>query len=169
MSEFEGRVVGRLRYKAGDLFAGDEAVIAHGCNALGKMGKGFAYALAERYPKAKEAYLEHGAKNGYRLGEVIPWLGPGRKVLHLIVQQRIRQKTDPKGIQYVDYRAVESAFEMIERGAARHIERKEGFFYDDPRLAIPRIGADLGGGDWNVIERIISEKIRSIDVICYVR
>ncbi len=128
MSEFEGRVVGRLRYKLGDLFAGDESVIAHGCNAMGKMGKGFAYALAAAYPEAKEAYLKHGTKNGYRLGEVIPWLGPTRKVLHLIVQQRIRQQSDPRGIRYVDYGAVERAFEMIERGAARHIERKEGFW-----------------------------------------
>ncbi|AOG03333.1 macro domain protein (plasmid) [Bosea sp. RAC05] len=153
----------KLEYRRGDLFKGPERAIAHGCNALGKMGKGFAKALADTYPEAAQIYLD---QPGYTLGQVIPWIGPDRIVLHLITQEKIQRKGEPRQ-RWVSYDAVRAAFAMIERGAARHLARQEGFFFDQPRLAIPKIGSDLGGGDWKEIEAIIEQEIASIQVVVY--
>lgn len=153
----------KLIYKRGDLFEGPERTLAHGCNMQGKMGKGFAKALADRFPEAVATYK---AQTSYALGQVIPWIGPDRVVLHLITQDGIQQPRMPKR-RWVDYGAVRAAFAMIERGAERHLARKEGFFFNQPLLAIPKIGSDLAGGDWSVIEGIIEEEVSSIQVVVY--
>lgn len=151
-----------LTYRRMDLFKGDERALAHGCNMQGRFGRGFAKAVSERYPEAFAAYRAAHEAGRLRLGLIVPWVGPERAVLNMITQDRYG-----RGERFVDYDAVRECFGMVERGARRHIERREGFFFEDPRLAIPRIGADRGGGDWDVIAAIIAEEVRSVEVVVY--
>ena len=53
--------------------------------------------------------------------------------------------------QYVDYDAVRSCFKEIKTTFSGH------------RIGFPLIGAGLGGGDWDVISRIIDEELEGED------
>jgi O-acetyl-ADP-ribose deacetylase (regulator of RNase III) len=61
------------------------------------------------------------------------------------------------GQKYVDYDAVQTCFQRLRR------IMKEG-----DSVAIPKIGAGLGGGDWKIIEKIIEEEMEGVQVTCYV-
>ena len=36
--------------------------------------------------------------------------------------------------------------------------------HKDKKIGMPKIGAGLGGGDWNIIKEIIEEELNGIDV-----
>lgn len=151
-------------YKKGDLIRGPERVIAHGCNALGIMGAGVAKQIKQTYPEAFRVYHHKHGKDGLVLGEVIPWVGPGRVVLNMITQEGIGTT---KGTVYVDYEGVRKCMRSLENAARRHILNKTGPLYDYPVVAMPKIGAGLAGGDWSLISAIIEEEVKSIGVVVY--
>lgn len=153
---------GTLSYRTGDLLAAEESVIAHGCNMQGKMGRGVADAISTRYPGAFQAYMQRYERNELALGRIVHWKGDGRVVLNMITQDRYG-----RGERFVDYEAVRTCFARVELWASTHLKEGRGFFHADPRLAIPLIGADRGGGDWNLIEGIIREEVVSIPVTVY--
>ena len=45
-----------ILYKQGDLTQAEEYIIAHGCNAQGKMGSGVAKAIRREFPQAYSYY-----------------------------------------------------------------------------------------------------------------
>lgn len=151
-----------ITYRRGDILAAEERVIAHGCNMQGKMGRGVAKAIADRYPGAERAYMESFERRSLALGKVVHWKGEDRVVLNLITQDRYG-----RGERFVDYEAIRACFNTVDLWARTHLEAGRGFFHDDPRLAIPLIGADRGGGDWSVIESIILDAMTSIPVTVY--
>lgn len=151
-----------ISYRSGDLLRAEERVIAHGCNMQGKMGRGVALAISERYPGALAAYMQHFEDGALALGKVVHWKGADRVVLNMITQDRYG-----RGERFVDYDAVRTCFARIDLWARTHLREARGFFHEDPRLAIPMIGADRGGGDWKVIEGIIREELVSIPVTVY--
>lgn len=151
-----------MSYRKGDLLAGDELVIAHGCNMQGRMGRGVARAISERYPGALQSYMESFESGGLALGRVIHWKGDDRVVLNLITQDRYG-----RGERFVSYEAIRACFARVNLWARTHLEQGRGFFHRDPRLAIPMIGADRGGGDWDVIAAIVAEEMTSIPVTVY--
>lgn len=153
----------KLIHRAGDLFAADEFVIAHGCNARGKMGKGFALEVKNRYPGAWEVYRDKFERVGLEVGEVVPWTGQDRVVLNCVIQERYGKP----GPVYVSYEGLRRCMRRIETAAKRHQAEGDGTFYFHKRVAMPRIGANLAGGDWKIIEGIIEEEISSIEVAIY--
>jgi len=59
--------------------------------------------------------------------------------------------------RYVDYEAVAQCFAVL--------NKRVGMYTDKP-LNIPKIGAGLAGGDWNVISAIIESEYKG-DIICW--
>ncbi|AFA44308.1 hypothetical protein [Klebsiella phage phiKp_21] len=120
-------------------------IIVHGCNAQGKMGSGFAKELRTRFPVAYTEYSEHISMIGTDnvLGTV-SYVAIDEK---LIIANAITQQYygyDSK--KYVSYDAVDTAFKNLNA------------FCDCDKIIhvhFPKIGADLGGGNWNVIKEII--------------
>lgn len=144
-------------------------IIVNGCNAQGVMGSGFAKQIREIYPEAYNAYMEHykenyAGQNILRLGECI-----SAEVLpDLLVINAITQKFyGRKPIRYVDYDAVRICFKDVANIACRMTEKRMDASKDHiqiiqnymPSINFPMIGAGLGGGDWNVISKIIDEEI----------
>lgn len=130
--------------------------IAHGCNAQGVMGSGVALAIRNKYPMAYAAYRHADNGIGLKLGNTISWTGPHpqHKILHMITQQYYGRD----GKRYVSYDALADCF--------GHLETSDD--WDGPReIAIPRIGCGLGGGDWDIVSKIIDRCAPSIDVYVY--
>lgn len=144
-----------IEYRKGDLFADKHPVIAHGCNAQGVMGSGFAKLIKEKYPEAYRKYSQLWVEN-----QLIPGLAHivfvnGTYIANLITQPAYGKL----GIQYVSYDAV-------------NLSTKElaAFMEENPNLshvAMPKIGAGLGGGDWNIIESIINTNMKDVKVVVY--
>jgi O-acetyl-ADP-ribose deacetylase (regulator of RNase III) len=142
-------------YKQGDVLASDEKVIAHGCNCSGGFGSGFAKAVATRYPDVRLSYLHRFNTRGWKLGEVQVigvGDGSGRIIANCATQQRYGR---PDEGPYVSYPAIREVIRNLSRSWP------QGF-------AIPKIGAGLAGGNWDIISKIIEEESGAVEVRVYV-
>lgn len=153
--------MGNITYIRGDLLTTDIRYIAHGCNAQGVMGAGVALALRKRWPEVYTGYEtvykanQHSAEP-LRLGSIIPVrTNDGSKIVFNCITQKF---AGHDGRKYVSYDAIDEVFVQLNR----EIHRSK-----DNRLAIPKIGAGLAGGEWQVIESIIKSRIDDIDVTVY--
>lgn len=123
-------------------------VIIHGCNAQGVMGSGFAKEVKTRFPAVYEAYIL-AAQDGLKLGQIIPvQVGPHKYIVNAITQEFYGND----GRRYVDYDAVKKCF-----------EETDAFMYSLPisprELHFPKVGCGLGGGDWEIISKIIDNAV----------
>lgn len=134
-----------------------ESIIAHGCNCSGAFAAGVARMIARKWPKVRDEYLELHKNSGLKLGQ-IQIVDCNEKI---IINMFTQWSYGRPGRRYVDYDALEDCFEkalqwMCENG------------HDE--LAMPMIGAGLGGGDWDEIcERIIkvNDKYSNVKIIVY--
>jgi O-acetyl-ADP-ribose deacetylase (regulator of RNase III) len=142
-------------YKQGDILESDEKIIAHGCNCTGGFGSGFAKAVATRYPSVRDGYLRKHSAVGWKLGEVqLVGVGDdsGRYVANCATQQRYGKPTEGP---YVSYPAIRQVIASLVKSYP------SGF-------AMPKIGAGLAGGNWDIISEIINEESGSTEVRVYV-
>lgn len=133
-----------ITYKNGNLLETNHVFIAHGCNLKGVMGAGIALQIKDKWPAAFREYKQACDKKTVKLGDVVAVHTDGR-----VIYNALTQKATGRGRQ-VDYKAVRSAFEWM-------FENMKSLGCQSDVLAIPKIGAGLGGGDWAVIEEIIRE------------
>lgn len=132
----------------------DSALIVHGCNARGKMGKGIALSIKQKYHQAYKDYMEMYNVRGLQLGQVIfSNVTNFLFIANAITQDKYWQPGDDKNIIYVDYDAVRSCFERVAKFARQ---------WNLP-VHYPAIGAGLGGGDWNIINKIICEVLDGLE------
>jgi O-acetyl-ADP-ribose deacetylase (regulator of RNase III) len=144
-----------IKYIQGDLFETEADIIAHGCNAQGVMGSGVAKTIRDKYPEAYHEYRRWHEDYGLELGSVV-WATSNKKHIANCITQEYYGRD---GRVYVDYLAVRNCMMKI-------------YLYSltTPVLsvAMPRIGAGLGGGDWNKIEQIINEEFKDKEVLVYI-
>jgi O-acetyl-ADP-ribose deacetylase (regulator of RNase III) len=144
-----------IKYIKGDLFATDADIIAHGVNCQGKFESGIAGIIKQKYPKARQYYLDKYEDEGWNLGDVqYVKIGSGD---NFIANCATQDTYLPRGICHVDYNAIRQCMENVKRVAKLH-----GY-----TVAIPKIGAGLAGGDWNIIEKIINKVFDDYPIICY--
>jgi O-acetyl-ADP-ribose deacetylase (regulator of RNase III) len=143
-------------YEYGDIFNSNESAIAHGCNCSGGFGSGFAKEVATRYPAVREAYLLKFRGEGWRLGDVqCVSVGVGENQLTIAncaTQQRFGR---PDEGPYISYPAVREVIRNL----------LTIFPYG---FAMPKIGAGLAGGNWDIIEKIIEEESAGAEIKVYV-
>jgi len=144
-----------IKYVKGDLFTTDANIIAHGVNCRGGFGSGIAGIIKVKYPKVRHYYLDKFEEEGWKLGDVqFVKLGSGDQYIANCATQ---DSYLPRGIQHVNYDAVEIAMKRLRNFA----------MVDNLTIAIPKIGAGLAGGDWNIIEEIINKVFDDYPIICY--
>ncbi len=124
-------------------------VIVHGANCQCTMNSGIARQIRERFPEAFYADQRTGV-NASKLGSISA-AGVLRSPFVFWVVNAYTQVSYGRTGVHVDYEAVRSAMQMV-----------AGQF-DGGRIGYPRIGAGLGGGDWNVISAIIDEELEGQD------
>ena len=135
-----------MKYTVGNLLKAKERYIAHGCNAQGVMGSGVALAIRKVFPEAYNAYRQQHELNGLELGDVmyvLTRLHPQKVICNCITQKFFGKSND----RFVDYDAVQKSMISIREHT------------NNETIAMPKIGAGLGGGDWKVISKIIQKEL----------
>lgn len=147
-----------MKNATGNLLSVQKGIIVHGCNAQGVMGSGVAAGVRAQYPGAYQVYrqaYEKARQEGLeclQLGRVV-WFTVSKEP-KLAVANAITQKfygRNPK-VRYVDYDAVDRAFERIGQVAREH----------QLEVHYPLIGAGLANGDWQVISKIINQRLEGV-------
>ena len=131
-----------INYINGNLFDTTAPIIAHGCNCVGGFGSGVAGYIANHYPIVRNAYKDRFTTHGWKLGEIQVVTAYGKTFVNCATQQNCG--SDPDTV-YVSYDAIKECLEKVRD------------FADGSQIAIPKIGAGLANGDWNIIEDIIND------------
>ena len=113
---------------------------AHGCNCAGAMGKGIALQFKERFPQMYEEYKLLCKKNQFVLGDVLIYPKAKGFVYNLATQQDWRTMADLKAIK-------QALVKMLEHASVADVRM----------IALPRIGAGLGGLDWECVRLAIQQ------------
>jgi O-acetyl-ADP-ribose deacetylase (regulator of RNase III) len=144
-----------IRYITGDLLGAAQKVIIHGCNNHGVMGSGVARQIRGRWPNVYEVYALKHKVFGLDLGDILPVATLDDKIIvNCITQDGFGRD----GKQYVSYDAIEQCLQKINN-------RVDDWQVSE--IAMPRIGAGLGGGDWTVIEQIILRTAKNFIPVVY--
>ena len=146
-----------IEYRKGDLLAVTSGVIIHGCNSHGVMGSGVALAVKNKYPGAYESYRDYiveSKDDQTLLGSVIVYTVNE----NLLIANMITQKDFGTHKRQVNYGAIARGFDDLEE-----------FYANTPGLVFhfPKIGAGLGGGDWEVIAEIIEQMCPNRRLVCW--
>lgn len=141
-------------YLIGDLLESPHRLILHGCNAQGVMGSGIAKQIRKKFPQAFETYCAAHEKEMLWLGDVI-FVDCGSKIIANGITQQYYGRS---GERFVNYEAINNVMEETHDYALKH-----GIEY----VAMPLIGAGLGGGSWEKISSIIEDKFTDVIPVVY--
>ncbi|MGA1823679.1 MAG: macro domain-containing protein [bacterium] len=125
-------------------------VIIHGCNCFCAMGAGIAKAIKAEFPEAYEADCRTIKGDRAKLGD-ITYAHSEKGGHQLTVVNGYTQYNFRGRKPLVDYDAVRSVFSKVRE------------LFSGKRIAYPKIGAGLAGGDWDIIEKIINEELHNED------
>jgi len=150
-------IVGDLLELADD---GQFDIIVHGCNCQHIMGGGIAKFIRQRWPGVYEVDCQTIKGDATKLGTfsvalLIPknkeWT-PFFRVLNAYTQ--FNPGDDEDGNPPIDYEAVRKAFRQVklQYGGQGHT------------FGIPKIGAGLAGGDWEILAAIIEDEMAGEDL-----
>lgn len=147
-----------IEYRKGDLFAEEHPLIAHGVNCQGVMASGVAKIVKEKYPKAYGSYIEACEQRDQHdnLGRIRFCMDGKVQIAHCFTQLYFGRD---EGIRYVSYDAVDDCTYKLNKFMTN---------WKIPYVAMPKIGAGLGNGKWEIIEAIINTNLKDQKVVVYV-
>lgn len=134
-------------------------IIAHICNDIGAWGAGFVLALSARSFKPEKAYGEWAMnswneRHGCRLPlgdiQIAPYVDD-LLVANMIAQHGVGSD---EGIPLIRYLALAGCLHKLRRETERYVAS----------VHMPRIGCGLAGGDWGVVELLISRYLSYYNV-----
>jgi len=144
-------------YRKGDIleaFANKEIdILAHGCNCSGGFGSGVAGQIARKYSLVKQEYLKAYQKSLCVLGWVQRVSINNQIIANCMTQQEYGRN---KKTKYVSYEAIRKCMGLLKKDHS-HL-----------RIGIPKIGAGLANGNWEIIEKDISTLFDRQDIFVYV-
>ena len=157
-----------IQYKVGDVIKAlqdsEIDVLAHGVNCQNSFGRGVAGQIAKEYPIAKVSYHNFFLERTYRVDPEYDGIEFLDKIdeVHVAGDKVIlncftQQYCGYGGKKYVSYDAIEACF-------------KKALEYckdENLKIGIPKIGAGLAGGSWNIIETIINEVFGEYPITVY--
>lgn len=136
-----------IDYITKDITTVSEGVVVHGCNCVGGFGSGVAGAIRRKWPEVYKMFQENGTGK-HLLGDVNIFFGTTYPKL-AIVNGYTQIYCGNDGRVYADPEAIESVLEKTCEFA--DVGHKEVY--------MPKIGAGLGGLDWETQVRPIVEKV----------
>lgn len=119
----------------GNLFDSGEKAIGHGVNVYGVMGAGIAVGFKREYPEMFEYYAAACREKLLRPGRVLFWKEQNKPSVYNIASQEAP--------------GANASYEWLEDGLDRALAhaKTQGF----TRIGLPRIGAGIGGLDWDEV------------------
>ena len=121
-------------------------IIVHGCNCKNVMGAGIAKEIKRRYPEVYEADTYANKKGWNFLGNITELDYGDFVIINAYTQY------DWRGKNNFNYNAI--------RGVMRKINKK----FKGKSIGLPKIGAGLAGGNWDIISEIIDEELCDMKV-----
>lgn len=139
-----------IEYKTGDILAEDAEALVNTVNCVGFMGRGIALQFKKAWPENFAAYAEACRRHDVQPGKMFVFetgeLSPPRYIINFPTKRHWRGK---------------SRIEDIEAGLAAlicEIRRR-----DIRSIAIPPLGAGLGGLDWRDVRARIERALRKLE------
>lgn len=153
----------KIKYVKGDLLQASERCILHGCNAQSTMNSGVAKLIRAKWPSAYTVYKASEQHDGMRLGVVTYAQQDDGKIIFNGITQEFYGRVPNRC--YVSYEAIKEVIQAMNY----FMEHPDGLFEEGeiPSVAMPMIGAGLGGGDWEIISKIIEEESISFQPVVY--
>jgi O-acetyl-ADP-ribose deacetylase (regulator of RNase III) len=140
----------KLKTVRGDLLklamSGDFDVIIHGCNCHCQMGKGIALLIKQQFPEAYKADLATGKGDSSKLGSISVAEIVRSSASFYIVNGYTQVHWRGNGVK-ADYEAIAKVMQAVKSS------------FSGKRIAYPKIGAGLAGGDWDKISEIIAREL----------
>lgn len=147
------------KYVQGSILTCNEGIVAHGCNAKGEMNSGVASAIRSHWPDAFEAYKNIYDNFGLKLGSIVPVeVQPNVWVINMITQENFSEGPNRYGTKFISYDAIQESAVALRKFAIENGIKK---------VSIPKIGSDLGGGNWNIIQFMLREIWHDLEVTLY--
>lgn len=113
---------------------------AHGCNCVGAMGKGIALQFKKMFPHMYREYKKLCDSGDYKLGDIFVYEYGNGYIFNLATQSTWKTKADLE--------AIKSSFvKMLEFAKNESIKN----------ITLPKIGAGLGGLNWDKVKQVIEE------------
>lgn len=122
-------------------------VIVHGCNCFHTMGAGLARQIKNKWPMV----LETDKKTPFGLKTKLGSISYCSPKPNLVVVNAYTQFAYASVRRQTNYDALKRAFEEI------------ADTFPGMRIGYPKIGAGLGGGDWEIIAPLIEEALKDHD------
>jgi O-acetyl-ADP-ribose deacetylase (regulator of RNase III) len=130
-----------ISFESGDIFATTELRgFAHGCNCAGAMGKGIAVAFKQRWPAMYEEYRRRCKAGSFTLGDVFVWEQGNDVVFNLGTQRSWTTRAELTAVQ-------KALTGMVREAEQRGVNE----------IALPRIGAGLGGLAWDDVRAVLEQ------------
>ena len=149
-----------ITYKKGDLLKSHCNIICHQANCQGVMNNGIAKQVRERFPSCYGSYKEFVSCKGKDmcLGDVYFYRAQGGTVIANMFSQFDYL---PRTARHTDYDAFRSCCRYIKQFVL--FDNFHSYDYvRATRIGFPfKIGCGLGGGDWEIIAKIIEEEFGS--------
>lgn len=132
-------------------------IITHGCNCFCTMGAGIAPQIKKAFPDAWQADNRTKAGDIMKLGcyttadvEInnIGWL----KVINSYTQYKYGRNHKDGDETPIDYQALTLCMKKINHN------------FKGKSIGLPKIGAGLAGGDWQIIKNILTHELWDMDV-----
>jgi len=143
-----------ITYKNGDLLKSNCNIICHQVNCQGVMGSGIAKQIRATYPHIFSKYKQLCEQNKleYLMG-VAQICAISEAKTHYIANMFAQLHYLPRGINHTNYEMFRLCCQQLKTLIPIEIADTEftiGFPYG--------IGCGLGGGDWNIVRKIIEEE-----------
>jgi len=130
--------------KEGDIFSIEGvSSYAHGCNCAGSMGRGIAVQFRKKFPRMYENYRCMCLDGTFQPGDVYDYDYGNGHVYNLATQQHYCIAGQLAKLEYVET-SMEKMMQLAERSGVNSI-------------AMPKIGAGLGGLKWEEVRGIIDK------------
>ncbi len=133
-----------------DIFKSDCQAIVNPVNCVGVMGAGLAKAFKEKYPEVFETYLkacnQTDMSKKLRIGTCLTVrANDGKFIINLPTKDHFK---NPSKMEYVE-KGVDALIRNI-------------LHFDIKSVAIPALGAGLGGLNWKDVKEVISNKMNNL-------
>jgi O-acetyl-ADP-ribose deacetylase (regulator of RNase III) len=131
-----------VRYiEYGNIFEIDEVYnYAHGCNCAGAMGKGIAVQFKEKFPEMYRKYKHLCEEGQFTLGDVFEYNYGKGYVFNLGTQKSWKTKAELSAVE-------QSLTSMLLFASENKVSE----------IALPKIGAGLGGLKWDDVKKVIEQ------------
>lgn len=146
-----------IREVEGDLFTSDLDALAHGCNCVGAMGGGIAVEFKRNWPTMYAEYRRRCLTAEFNLGDVYTYTEPSHghgsvTIFNLATQILPGANANLYAIRLAVYTALEEAKAL-----------------GITAIGIPRIGAGIGGLDWEEVKVMLHDAAdnHAVDLIIY--